>query len=239
MNKIIPYVLLGYPCIRESVQMIKEMASKKYIPYIEIGMPSMNPYHDGEVISEAQQKNEIESIEEYFDVIESNFTRKETRKFICMGYFEDIERFGQKDFISVFKDNGLAGLIVVGRKTAFSPEFKNSNVPVIPIISKGFETDELKESLSVKQPFIYFITGEGRTGEVEHFEGAELKESILKIREIDGKTDIYAGFGVDCLEKANQMKKLGFDGVIIGSAIVKKSKNMEDVMNFLQNIGSE
>jgi len=239
MNKIIPYVILGYPSIKESVKMIKEMAAQKFIPYIEIGLPSMNPYHDGETISEAQKRNEVESIEEYFDVVESSFTRKETRKFICMGYMEDIERYGKKDFIKTFKDNGFSGLIVIGESKKSFDDFINEKVPVIPLISVGFDENELRKSLEIKQPFIYFVSGEGRTGEVKHFEKSDLRENICRIKKIEEKTEVFAGFGINNREKALEMIKTGFDGVIIGSAIVKKSDSLYEVFNLLNEIGCE
>ncbi len=241
MLKVIPYILLGYPDIESSYNAIKESLEDENIDFIELGMPSRNPFKDGNKIKSFQREiisNEF-YLDDYFDFIKNKFRESEIKKFIPMGYMNDIEEFGIKKFNDKLLQVGFKGIICISDEKNKNTD-ENIQIPLIPVVSKKTIDDLKNKKQSNKPPFIYFVSGNGKTGEVKTHTSEILKESLKKIRRIISNVPVYAGFGIDSYEKAVKMtEEIGFDGVIVGSELLKNLSKGVKLSDFLKNLRGE
>jgi len=241
MLKVIPYILLGHPDLESSYNAIKESLEDTNIDFIELGMPSRNPFKDGETIQNFQRElisNKF-YLDDYFKFIMNYFNKNEIKKFIPMGYLSDIEEFGIKKFNAELLQIGFRGIICISDENNKNVD-KNFQIPQIPVVSQK-TINELKNVYHLKKPpFIYFVSGNGKTGEVKTHTSEILKNSLENIRNIVPDVPVYAGFGIDSYEKAIKMtKSIGFDGVIVGSALLSNLSKGKKLTDFLKKLRGE
>jgi tryptophan synthase alpha chain len=241
MFKVIPYILLGYPDIESSYNAINESLEDDNIDFIELGMPSINPFKDGDKIKGFQReliKNEF-YLDDYFNFIKNNFKECEIKKLIPMGYMNDIDSFGIKKFNDKLLQIGFKGIICISDEKNKNA-CENIQIPLIPVVSNKTIDDLENIKQPKKLPFIYFVSGNGKTGEVKIHASEILKESLNKIRSIISNVPVYAGFGIDSHEKAVKMtEEIGFDGVIVGSELLKNLSKGVKLSDFLKNLRGE
>jgi tryptophan synthase alpha chain len=77
--------------------------------------------------------------------------------------------------------------------------------------------------------FLYAISVYGTTGERQSFDEYTI-ESIKRIKKMtaDDELPLAVGFGISNPQHVKDMINAGADGVIIGSAIIKKIKELEN-----------
>lgn len=241
MFKIIPYILLGFPDVESSYNAIKESLEDDNIEFIELGMPSVNPFKDGDTIKGFQRQlisNKF-YLDDYFNFIKNSFRKCEIKKFIPMGYMNDIENFGIEKFNDRLLQCGFKGIICISDENN-KKACENIKIPLIPVVSNKTINDLENVKQPKKLPFIYFVSGNGKTGEVKIHSSEILKDSLNKIRSIISNVPVYVGFGIDSHEKAVKMtKEIGFDGVIVGSELLKSLSKGVKLSDFLRKLRGE
>ncbi|MDK2950584.1 MAG: tryptophan synthase alpha chain [Kosmotogales bacterium] len=237
MIKVIPYILLGFPDIEKSYKAIEEFLADPKIRFIELGMPSKDPFKDGEIIRHFQ--NDLISknfyLDDYLNFIADNFKPYEIKKFIPMGYLKDIEEYGIENFNEKVSKIGFAGMICI-HDTSESEKLKMLKLPTIPVVSCDSSGSFMKEKFLKKPPFIYFVSGNGKTGETVIHSNDILRKALTMIRKKIPGIPVYAGFGIDSHEKAKKMIDIGFDGIIVGSALLNSLEEGITASEFLENL---
>lgn len=219
----IPYIMAGDPSLertRESFLMLEECGAD----IIELGVPFSDPLADGPTIQRAAER-----------ALKSNITLKkvisfvnEIRKFsrtpvILMTYFNPIYKYGISDFISDAAFAGIDGLIVPDLPPEEASELTKishkAKIDTIFLLAPTSTEERIKKVISVSTGFIYYVSITGITGSNILFDGS-MEKQINYIRKYTDKP-IAVGFGVSKPEDAHEVAKIA-DGVIVGSAIVKK-----------------
>ena len=75
--------------------------------------------------------------------------------------------------------------------------------------------------------FTYLVSVTGVTGERNKM-GSRVESLITKLKEIS-INPVAVGFGISSPEHVNKVRKWGADGVIIGSAFVKRISNCNEL----------
>ena len=217
----IPFITCGDPDLKTTAACV-HAAVENGADLIELGIPFSDPTTEGPVIQGANLRSLSAgtTTDMIFDLVRQ--LRKDiTVPMVFMTYANVIFSYGAERFISACRDIGIDGLILPDlpfeEKEEFLPLCHKYGVDLISLIAP---TSENRISMIAKEAegFIYIVSSLGVTG-VRNEIRTDLDSIVKVVRE---NTDIPCaiGFGISTPELAKKMAEL-FDGVIVGSAIVR------------------
>lgn len=212
----------GYDCTEKAVlEMVENGAD-----LIELGVPFSDPIAEGPVIqcaSERSLKNGT-TLVGIFELVRR--LRKQTDvPLLLMMYLNTIFCYGTDRFFAECQESGIDGVIVPDIPYEEKDEIQGSadkyNVHNISLVTPASE-DRIQMIASEATGFLYCVSSNGVTGVRSEFDTnfAPFFEKIYKY----AKVPCAVGFGISGAEAAKQMSKY-CDGVIVGSAIVRRSAN--------------
>lgn len=235
----IAFITAGYPNLAVTEELILEF-SRIGVDIIELGVPFSDPMADGPVIQEASQtalKRGI-NLDKILNLVKK--VRKVTGVPIClMTYYNPVFCFGEEKFVKAAISAGVDGMIIPDlppEEGKFFIQTANKlNLAVIDFISPTTSEKRAKYVSGVSKGFIYYVSLTGVTGQREELP-ADLRKHLKKIKEITNKP-VCVGFGISNPGQVKEISKFA-DGVIIGSAIVKKIKENIGKRDLVQNVSN-
>lgn len=219
----IVFVTAGYPNLDITRKLILEFA-RVGVDIIELGIPFSDPLADGPIIQEASQaalKKKI-NIHHILNLVKR--VRKYTDIPIClMTYYNPIFCFGEERFVKKAKASGVDGIIIPdlppeeGRSLArLATKF---NLDTIFFLAPTSTLERIKFVSGFSKGFIYYVSLTGVTGPREELP-SDLIDNLRMIKKYTTKP-VCVGFGVSKPFHVKQVYRIA-DGVIVGSAIIKK-----------------
>jgi tryptophan synthase alpha chain len=224
----ISFIMAGDPDYARSLDVMKSLPAAGS-DIIELGMPFSDPAADGETIQFAGQR-----------ALASGMTLKRTLQMvtefregnsdtpiILMGYANPLYSYGLDDFGREASKAGVDGLIIVDLPPEEDADLqsvaKANGLDVIRLVTPTADADRLKIILDGASGFLYYVSITGVTGAAV----ADVNALKPHVEQIKASTDlpVAIGFGIKTQEDAVIMGKIG-DGVVVGSAIVDKIKNI-------------
>lgn len=242
------YICAGDPNIELSSEVLQIMP-KAGIDIIELGVPFLDPAGDGPVIEEAA-KRAISSGVNFKKVLQmvENFRKNdENTPIILMGYFNSFLKYGLDKIFLDAQNVGADGVLIVDlpleERQEVHGEIKKTNLDFINLISPLSDEKRIMEIADEEMAsgFLYNISMLGITGT----KSAEIQDNIKSLEKIRKVTNLETviGFGIKTPEQAGKFAKIGFDGVVIGSTIVKeiyqefkKGNKNEEIVNNISNL---
>lgn len=227
----IPFLTAGYPDMLATQKMVLEL-EKNGADIIELGVPFSDPIADGAVIQassyEALKKGA--SLKKILAMVAQ--LRVKTQIPLClMSYCNPILHYGQERFVDDALGAGVDGVIIPDLSFEESFSFLKTadkrGLHVILFIAPTTPVERARLIAKRSKGFIYFVSLTGVTGTRQSLP-SDLKSKVSAVKKLSGHIPVCAGFGVS---KAEQVKYVaGFcDGVIVGSAIIKKiSENLKN-----------
>jgi len=220
----IVFLTCGYPDLKTTKDLVKGLSSK--VDIIELGLPFSDPIADGPIIQESSQvalKNKIDTLKVFKLVKE---IRESSSIPLCiMTYYNPVFCFGIERFIRESKKSGVDGLIIPDLPPEESKDIlriaKKYDLNIIFFISPTTTFKRIKLISNLARGFIYYVSLTGVTGPREKLP-ADLVDNLKRIKKIT-KKPVCVGFGVSKKEQVKEIYKIA-DGVIVGSAIIKKIK---------------
>ena len=106
---------------------------------------------------------------------------------------------------------------------------------LILLVAPTTPLERMKKITNQTKGFTYLVSVTGVTGERNKMEN-RVENLIAKLKEIN-TNPIAVGFGISTPEHVHKVREWGADGVIIGSAFVKRisSSSEKDVVNQVGN----
>lgn len=218
----IPFVTCGDPDLETTGKIVREMAANG-ADLIELGIPFSDPTAEGPVIQGANIRALSGGVttDKIFDYV------RELRKdvsvpLVFMTYANVVFSYGAERFISTCQQIGIDGIILPDlpfeEKDEFLPICRQYSVDLISLIAPT-SADRVAMIAKDADGFIYIVSSLGVTGERSQIT-TDISKLVSVIRE---NTDIpcAVGFGISNPEQAKNMSQFA-DGVIVGSAIVRK-----------------
>ncbi|MFA6350060.1 MAG: tryptophan synthase subunit alpha [Candidatus Omnitrophota bacterium] len=223
----IAFITAGYPSLSATKQLVKAL-SVSGADIIELGVPFSDPMADGPVIQEASQEALKKTINLGLIMKMVAGLRKENIKVpLClMTYYNPVFCYGDNKFIKQTVHSGVDGVIIpdlpIDEAGNFIKSANRSGLDVINFISPTTPDKRAKTIARASKGFIYYVSLTGVTGARQRLSGG-LKNNIKLIKRFTSKP-VCVGFGVS---NNKQVKYVGSfaDGVIVGSAIVRKIKD--------------
>ena len=230
---LICYVVAGYPDIRTSEHIITSLINGG-ADIIEIGIPFSDPIADGSTIQDAIQNSLISGTTPDMCLELASRIRKTFPDIplIIMTYSNILFRKGYIQFAQQAKKSGIDGLIIPDIPIEEAKEYldavKKAGMSTIFLVSPNTSEKRLKIISKVCTGFLYVISIFGTTGERKGFDEYTI-QSIKRVKKvISDNLPLAVGFGISNPQHVRYMINAGADGVIIGSAIIKKIKEIEN-----------
>ena len=134
---------------------------------------------------------------------------------------------------------GVSGLIIpdlpLEEAYKFSKVVSLYSMDLILLVAPTTPFERMRKISNYTKGFTYLVSVTGVTGERNKMEN-RVEDLIKKLKEINNNP-IAVGFGISSPEHVNKVREWGADGVIIGSAFVKRiaSSSEKDVVNQIGN----
>lgn len=232
------FITCGYPNLKITEKLIKEFA-KIRVDIIELGVPFSDPLADGPIIqesSEAALKSKI-NLKCILNLVKR--IRKEVEMPISlMSYYNPILCFGEKRFLKEAYRAGVDGIIIPDLPPEEARNFiryaNKFNLATIFFLSPTSTLQRIKLVSYVSKGFIYYVSLTGVTGPRKVL-SSDLVDNLKMIKRYTNKP-VCVGFGVSIPSQVREIYKIA-DGVIVGSAIIKKIKENLNNKNLISIVG--
>lgn len=226
-----PFVTVGDPDVATSLALIREL-TRHGVDLIEVGFPYSDPIADGPVIQASYTRALSRGlrVERIFEGIAKLTSGPDGDKFpplVAMVSYAIVFRIGTNAFVERAKSAGFSGLIIpdlpADEADDVAMRIREAGLDAVQLVAPT--TNPVREDRIVQtgSGFVYCISIAGTTGAREHLP-RELSDQLKRLRT---KTNLplAVGFGVSKPEQVDTLRGLA-DGVIVGSAIVRKLERL-------------
>jgi tryptophan synthase alpha chain len=225
-----PYAVLGYPTRAGSLEVIKTLADEG-ADLLELGVPFSDPLADGPTIQAATQK----SLENGTTVPDCLAMARELRVLgvdtpaLLMGYINPILAYGMEKFVADAAAAGVDGFIVPDLPPEEAEEFEalcqQHDVALVYLLAPTSGQKRVKLITEKSQGFVYLVSLLGVTGARTELP-PDLADFVNRVRAETDKP-LAVGFGIGNRKQAQLVGSIA-DGVIVGSALVKRAGESVD-----------
>ena len=240
---LMPFLMAGDPNIETTSKILLKL-QEKGADIIELGIPYSDPLADGPII-QLSASRALKSGTTLIKVIHLLGSLKDKLHIpvILFTYFNPILNYGFDNFCELASKAGVAGLIIpdlpLEEAYKFSEISSSYDIDLILLVAPTTPFERMKIISNNTKGFTYLVSVTGVTGERNKMEN-RVESLITKLKEIS-TNPVAVGFGISSPEHVNKVRNWGADGVIIGSAFVKRISNCKetDVVNQIGNFCEE
>lgn len=214
---------------------------------IELGVPFSDPLADGPTIQAASQralKNGV-NLKQILKLV-AQIRKTSSVPLALMTYYNLVLRYGEKKLMEDCGKSGVDGIIIPDLPPEESPALikaaRQNAVATIFFASPTSTPERIKLADRLSRGFIYYVSLTGVTGARRGLP-KDIRVNLQRIKRICDKP-VCVGFGISTPEQVKAISQLS-DGVIIGSAIVKKiehnlgnKKLLEKVRSFVKKLAT-
>lgn len=224
---LVGYFVAGDPCNEKFQELVTGVVGAG-IDILEIGMPSINPIYDGDVI----RRGHIRALDNQDNVLYQNLQFWKQLRSITevpiwiMGYENDIVKTGL--YLELSRERLIDALVLpdcsIDTLKKIAKSIEKYETDIIHFVNPSMLDAELIEIVS-ETPIIYAQLYKGATGD-SSAKQENLSSLYNRIRKFSN-SGIIAGFGINSPDKVQEVIGNGFDGVVVGSAFVSKWEHGE------------
>lgn len=233
----IPYIMAGDPELDETARRLK-ILDEAGADLIELGVPFTDPLADGPTIQRAAERalksgTTLRKILQFLNDFKNNIDTP----IILMTYLNPVFCYGIEKFFCDAKKAGVAGVIfpdlTVEESKMYRSFAKKYGIDIIFLVAPTSPPERVKKIVRASTGFVYYVSITGITGAKLKLDKT-FREHIDFVRSF-GKP-VCIGFGVSNPEEASYVAQFA-DGVIVGSAIVKKfHENPQEAFDFIKSL---
>ncbi len=222
----VAYVAAGDPDFDSSLKIIEKSVASG-IDILELGVPFSDPLADGE----ANQNAAARAIASGMTPKKVLKLSKEVRKLfpelpiVLFTYLNPVAHSGDfKSFCVEAAKSGVDAILPLDLPPEEAKGYRDAivgaGVGMVSLIAPTTPKQRMEALAKHATSFIYYVSQEGVTGERKEF----AKGVGAKIDEIRRHTElpVVVGFGISTPEHVKAAAASGADGVVVGSAIVRK-----------------
>lgn len=220
---LIIYITAGMPDAAGTIEAIRG-AEAAGADIIELGLPFSDPMADGPVIQTAS----VAALKHGMTLPKALEIVKEIRKFsqiplVAMGYINQIHHYGFERFVEDALVAGLDGLIAPDVPHEEAGEMRQVSAAhgfhLMEFITPGTTGARMESTCAEASGFIYCVSNYGVTG-VKEIDYSIIGKVCQEARK-HTRVPLAIGFGIGTPEAAAAAAAHA-DGVIVGSAVVKR-----------------
>lgn len=234
---LITFITAGDPSIETTKDLVVEM-EKRGADIIELGIPYSDPVAEGPVIQRANSRALEKGIKIRDIMQQVSIIRQEVKvPLIYLLYFNCILQYGVDRFFKHCANSGIDGVIIPDLPYEETGEISDvADMYAINIITLVSPTsrERIQNIAKNASGFLYCISSLGVTGMRKEF-NTDFNEFFSYIDEVV-KIPKAIGFGISSPEHIKKLKGI-CDGLIVGSAIVKKIEQSSTPAEAINNVG--
>jgi len=231
---LMPFIMAGDPNIEITTEILLKL-QENGADLIELGIPYSDPLADGPVIQVAASRalKSGTTPKKVISLLES-LKGKLKIPIILFSYLNPLLCFGFEKFCEMASNAGVSGLIIpdlpLEEAYKFSKIVTNYSMDLVLLVAPTTPFERMQQISNHTKGFTYLVSVTGVTGERNNMEN-RVENLISKLKEVNSNP-IAVGFGISTPEHVNKVREWGADGVIIGSAFVKRisSSSEKDVV---------
>lgn len=241
---LIPYIMAGDPDLATTESLIIEM-ERGGADLIELGVPFSDPLADGPTIQRASERSlrEGTTLKKVISLVK-RVRRRTSIPLILMTYYNIIYRYNEELFVDDAVRCGVDGIILPDlppeEGSRLIRRSRERGLSTVFLIAPTSTEERIRYIVSYARGFIYYVSLTGITGA----RLTDIRDMENKVKEIKRHTErpVAVGFGISTPKQA-ALAAQWTDGVIVGSAIVKRIENMgkdpdlgKDVRRFVERL---
>lgn len=235
----IAFITAGYPDLRTTERLVLEFA-KSGVDIVELGAAFSDPLADGPVIQESSQAA-LEKKINLTDILHLvKRLRRQTEIPIClMTYYNLIFCFGEKKFVRQATQAGIDGIIIPDLPPEEAKTLRRlakNKLATVFFLSPTSPAKRIKLVAGASEGFIYYVSLTGVTGARNRLP-SDIAGHLKTIKRLTHKP-VCVGFGVSHPQQVKEIYKIA-DGVIVGSAIIRKIKANLSSKNLVKNVARQ
>ncbi len=221
---LMPFITAGDPDLATTEKALLAL-DQNGADLIELGVPYSDPLADGPVIQAAATRA-VKNGTRLDDVLNmvKRLSPQLNASIILFTYYNPILNRGVETFLDQAAAAGVQGLVVPDLPLEEADKLLAATaarkIDLILLVAPTSSAERIEAIAKQSQGFIYLVSVTGVTGMREAVQG-RVEELLAQIRRVTDKP-IAVGFGIARPEQAQQVKNWGADGVIVGSAFVKR-----------------
>ncbi len=223
--KLALYFTFPYPSRDAFEKFLKRTLPLNY-EYVELGIPTEHPYYDGPTVRKTHGK----ALEEFsMNLLKDtvHMIRRTGKKVYALAYCNLFEN-DPDGFMSSMKDVGFDGLILPDLLTDYysmrkdiASSVSSHELELIPFFNSTTPDAAINEILGLTSSWVYFGLQPSTGIRVP----LDIPSMYSRIRNICGEREIIVGFGINSAGTVKELRKIGFDGIAVGSAFVNSMEN--------------
>jgi tryptophan synthase alpha chain len=228
-----PFLVIGDPDFETSLGLVDALVEAG-ADVLEFGLPFSDPPADGPVIQAADTRalRAGMTTERAFEWLAAVHTRHPQLPIALLVYYNLILQHGVDRFYSRASACGVEAILVADVPLELArpclDAAKHSSIAPIFIATELTTDSRLRAIAEVADGYVYAVARLGVTGEQRELDDG-LREQIARFRR-GIPLPCLVGFGISTPEQAREVLEAGADGVIVGSAIVRRiEQNLTDV----------
>ncbi|MDT7041346.1 tryptophan synthase subunit alpha [Candidatus Nitronereus thalassa] len=234
---LIPYIMAGDPSLADTESLVLAL-EKAGADLIELGVPFSDPIADGPVIQKAAERALLSgtSLRRILAMVKTLRTKTQI-PLILMTYYNTIMAIGEETFCQEAVAAGVDGVIVPDMPPEEADNLHKAAQAhgpcLIYLLAPTSTSNRKTEVIRRTQGFIYYVSITGITGaKLEGF--ADIEKNVRALQK-KAKKPIAVGFGIATPDDARRMAAFA-DGVIVGSALVKKIAEFQQSPELIQEV---
>jgi tryptophan synthase alpha chain len=221
---LIPFITAGDPDLTTTAHALR-LLDREGADLIELGVPYADPLADGPVIqgaaTRALQRGVV--LEDVLQIVRE-VSGEIKAPIILFTYYNPIFYRGAESFLEKIAAAGVKGLVVPDLPLEEAENLMqlatDRGIEVILLVAPTSPQERIEAIAAKSQGFIYLVSVTGVTGMRGELQD-RVRELVSSLRSVTDKP-IGVGFGISGPEQAQKVKEWGADGVIVGSAFVKR-----------------
>lgn len=236
---LITYLMAGYPTRSESLTALAAVADAD-ADLIELGVPYTDQLADGPLIVSASTHARAAAggtfgLAETFDLAREFIASRsgDAPAIALMCYLNPLMRYGYERAAREMADAGIGGVIVPDLPPDMAGEWLEASrdlVDTVFLVAPTSTPERLETVGARSSGFVYCVSTTGITGERSELPPL-LAETVARVRE-HTTLPVAVGFGISTPEQAAAVARIA-DGVVVGSAIVKRQDSVEELRSFV------
>lgn len=220
---MIAYITGGDPTLEASAKIAVKL-EQAGVDLLELGIPFSDPLADGATIQAAASRALAAgtTVPGIIDLVRE--IRKSSQiPIVLFAYLNPVYVYGFSEFQADAAAAGADGLLLLDlppHEALLNEELTSAHdLKTIRLIAPTTPPERLKEITHASEGFIYYVSREGVTGEQTSL-SADIATRVDSIKALT-QVPVAVGFGISNPEQAATVANLA-DGVVVGSAIVRK-----------------
>jgi tryptophan synthase alpha chain len=228
---LIPFITAGDPSLELTAKALLAL-DRHGADFIELGVPYADPLADGPVIQSAAVRALARGtkLADILGMVTAIAPQLQA-PLILFSYYNPILNRGIGQFLQAIYKAGVRGLVVpdlpLEEAEVLLRPASDVGVEVTMLVAPTSPKERLEAIAQASQGFIYLVSTTGVTG-MRHTVAQRVKTMIENLRTVTDKP-IGVGFGISQPEHAKQVIDWGADAAIVGSAMVKRLAESQDV----------